>query len=72
MDCKKCKVKWKIYVELCPLHAAAGEMRKDLNILANKLRITLSGDDMRYISIRELLVTIQKQVRATIAKAESK
>ncbi|KKM20955.1 hypothetical protein LCGC14_1640340 [marine sediment metagenome] len=31
MTCKQCKVKWKIYVELCPLHEAAEKMLVTLN-----------------------------------------
>ena len=36
MTCKKCKVKWKIYVDLCPLHAAAGKLLEAAKVIEDK------------------------------------
>lgn len=61
MTCKNCKVKWKIYVELCPLHAAAPELLEALKMFVEEVR-----EDNQDSSLMEAFI----KARAAISKAE--
>jgi len=67
MDCLKCKVKYayqaqRDYVELCPLHAAAGDLLDAAKIIQNKFFVK-----KQHISAAEMVYLVE-----AIAKAEGR